>query len=53
LSALKIGKAKEALMLSKFASFKVPNGDKKWKTRIKQLFFEAKLAVSKQNRSSQ
>jgi tetratricopeptide (TPR) repeat protein len=51
LSALKIGKTKEALMLSKFAYFKVPNDDIKWKTRIEQLLSEAKLAVSKQSKS--
>ncbi len=51
LSALKIGKTKEALMLSKFAYFKVPNDDIKWKTRILQLLSEAKLAVSKQSKS--
>jgi tetratricopeptide (TPR) repeat protein len=53
LSALKIGKAKEALMLLKFANFKVPDDDKKWKTRIKQLLSETKLAASKQNRLPQ
>jgi tetratricopeptide (TPR) repeat protein len=51
LSAHKIGKTKEALMLLKFAHFKVPPENFKWKTRIEQLMSSIKVEAVQSSQS--